>query len=48
MYTGRIIFLNLWMLFLNTNFKKNVACHKGDYRVRNITCCDHIIYIFKT
>lgn len=43
MNTGRIIFSQLMDVIPKYQFRKLVATHKGDYRVRNFTCWDQLL-----
>lgn len=43
MYTGRIIFSQLMDVIPKYQFRKIVAAHKGDYRVRSFTCWNQLL-----
>src|SRR5690625_1461055 len=43
MNTGRTIFSQLMDVIPRYQFRKIVATHKGDYRVRNFTCWDQLL-----
>lgn len=43
MYTGRLIFSQLMDVIPKYQFRKIVAHHKGDYRVRNFTCWNQLL-----
>jgi hypothetical protein len=43
MYTGRIIFSQLMDVIPKYKFRKIVARHKGDYRVRKFTCWNQLL-----
>lgn len=43
MNTGRLIFSQLMDVVPKYQFRKIVARHKGDYRVRNFTCWNHLL-----
>ena len=43
MYTGRIIFSQLMDVIPRYQFRKIVASHNGNYRVRSFTCWDQLL-----
>ena len=43
MYTGRLIFSQLMDVIPRYQFRKIVGHHKGDYRIRSLTCWDQLL-----